>query len=134
MSIRTDRVRLAGFLKKKQDLTTEEFLSYWLNNHGKLFSSLDIVKKNLLKYEQCHPSATAAGSLGRYIPLANWDGMVIFEGESYEKIMEVFTSAEYLDTAVPDEKNFLDREATQFLALDIATIHLQNGSQGRTSL
>lgn len=52
MSIRTDRVRLAILLKKKQGLTNEEFLGYWLNNHAKLFSSLEIVKKNLLKYEQ----------------------------------------------------------------------------------
>ncbi|KZP29289.1 hypothetical protein FIBSPDRAFT_707574, partial [Athelia psychrophila] len=85
----------------------------------KLFSSQEIVKKNLLKYEQCHPSAAAAGSLGQLIPLAKWDGLLILEGESYEKIMEIFTSAEYLSTVVPDEKQFLDREATQFLALDI---------------
>lgn len=52
MSIRTDRVRLAILLKKKQDLTNEEFLNYWLNSHAKLFTSLEIVKKNLVKYEQ----------------------------------------------------------------------------------
>ena len=52
MSIRTDRVRLAGLLKKKEGLTREEFLSYWLGHHGPLFSSLDIVKTNLSKYEQ----------------------------------------------------------------------------------
>ncbi|KAF7979984.1 hypothetical protein HWV62_43836 [Athelia sp. TMB] len=142
MSIRTDRVRLAGLLKKKEGLTREEFLSYWLGHHGPLFSSLDIVKMNLTKYEQvslfcyyyvvrcakvdadaeCHPSAPAATALGQVIPLAQWDGMVIFEGESFEKIMAVFSSAEYTAKVAPDEEEFLDRKATQFLALDLATI------------
>ena len=48
--------------------------------------------------------------------------MVIFEGESFEKIMAVFSSAEYAAKVAPDEKEFLDREATLFLALDLATI------------
>ena len=30
----------------------EEFRDHWFNQHGKIFSSLAIVKKNVLKYEQ----------------------------------------------------------------------------------
>ena len=30
----------------------EEFRDHWFNQHGKIFSSLTIVKKNVLKYEQ----------------------------------------------------------------------------------
>lgn len=48
----TDRVRLLVFLKKREGITKEEFSQYWSGHHAKLFLSLDIVKKNLLKYEQ----------------------------------------------------------------------------------
>lgn len=73
-------------------------------------------------YFKCHPNAATTAALSQAMPVAKWDGMVIFEGETYEKIMEVFTSAEYLEIVVPDEKQFLDRDAGQLLALDIATI------------
>ena len=50
--MRTDRVRLAALMYPKEGVSFEEFDSHWLNVHSRLFASLDIVKKNLLKYEQ----------------------------------------------------------------------------------
>ncbi|KAF7976186.1 hypothetical protein HWV62_7352 [Athelia sp. TMB] len=143
MSIRADCVRIVGFLKKKEGITREEFSNHWLNKHAPLFTSLEITKTNLSKYEQvtspiriltaivsnakgkfeCHPSSDpAAAALEQVVPLAKWDGMAIFEGESFEKIMEVFSSPEYFAKVAPDEDTFIDREATQFLALDLATL------------
>lgn len=45
-----DRVRVAGFLKRKQGLSKEEFRRRWLE-HGKLFRSLEI-SKFITRYEQ----------------------------------------------------------------------------------
>ena len=143
MSIRTDRVRIVGLLKKKEGISREEFSSHWLNKHAPLFTSLEITKTNLSKYEQvtssililtaivshaesnleCHPSSDpVAAALEQVVPLAKWDGMAVFEGESFEKIMEVFSSPEYFAKVAPDEDTFIDRDATQFLALDLATL------------
>ena len=47
-----NRVRLAVLATPKEGLTTEEFHDYWLNHHASLFSSIGVVKRNLLKYEQ----------------------------------------------------------------------------------
>jgi hypothetical protein len=52
MSLRKDPVRVVGFIKKRDDLSHEEFYRYWIEEHSKLFSSITIVKKNLVKYEQ----------------------------------------------------------------------------------
>lgn len=41
-------------------------------------------------------------------------GIALFEAESYEKILEVFTSQEYQNIGFPDEQNFLDRSKTVF--------------------
>ena len=46
--------------------------------------------------------------------LPTWRGIAVFEAESYEKILEVFTSQEYQNIGFPDEQNFLDRSKTVF--------------------
>ena len=51
-SLRSDRVRLAVLMAPKPGLSFEEFDSYWLDVHAKVFSSIAIAKRNLLKYEQ----------------------------------------------------------------------------------
>lgn len=51
-ALRTDRVRMVALLYPKEGLSFEEFDQYWLNEHSKVFTSIDIVKKNFLKYEQ----------------------------------------------------------------------------------
>lgn len=51
-TLRTDRVRMVALLYPKEGLSFEEFDRYWLNEHSKVFTSIDIVKKNFLKYEQ----------------------------------------------------------------------------------
>lgn len=38
-----------------------------------------------------------------------FQGLAVFEAESFEKVMEVFSSQEYLSASIPDEANFLDR-------------------------
>ncbi|KAJ7131587.1 hypothetical protein C8R43DRAFT_1207626 [Mycena crocata] len=124
MSFRTDRVRLAILLKQKPTLSKEDFHKYWSESHGTLFSSLEIVKTNLLKYEQAHMNDAVLQQIFQVMgtPMAEWDGMVIFEGESYEKIFAVFQDAEYQKIIVPDEEKFLDRQSAHMLPLDLFTV------------
>lgn len=49
---RKDRYRVSSLLVKKNGMTDEEFFTYWRDIHGPLFAGLEIVKKNLIKYEQ----------------------------------------------------------------------------------
>ncbi|KAG5644109.1 hypothetical protein DXG03_009128 [Asterophora parasitica] len=120
---RTDRVRLIVFLKRRSDLTREEFSHYWNGPHAELFLSLDIVKKNVIKYEQAHVNdkfVKAPLALG--LTESDWDGLVVLDGESYEKLFEVFSSEEYAKIVAPDEENFLDRAKVQILPLDLVTV------------
>ncbi|KAJ7678933.1 hypothetical protein DFH06DRAFT_975016 [Mycena polygramma] len=124
MSFRTDRVRLVALLKRKPSLSKEEFHKYWAEKHGPLFSSLEIVKTNLLKYEQAHTNDAVLQQVTQKMgaPMSEWDGMAIFEGESLAKIFEVFTHPEYQEKVIPDEKSFVNREACQMLPLDLLTV------------
>ena len=51
-AIRPNRVRLAALFYPAPGINREQFGQYWLREHGKKFMSLDIVRKNITKYEQ----------------------------------------------------------------------------------
>ncbi|KAK7033229.1 EthD domain-containing protein [Favolaschia claudopus] len=126
MSYRTDRVRLVSLFKRKPGMTREEFQKYWASTHREIFTSLEITKKNLLKYEQAHTSDAALKQMAEAsgVPMADseWDGMAIFEAESYDKILEIFQSEEYQKTVNPDADKFLDRPKCQLLPLSLVTV------------
>ncbi|KAJ7164397.1 hypothetical protein C8R46DRAFT_1278670 [Mycena filopes] len=126
MAYRTDRVRLVVLLRRKSTLSKEEFHQYWSGPHATLFTSLDIVKTNLFKYEQAHTndSVMQQTEMAQMLGAAQseWDGMVVFEAESYAKIFEVLQHEDYRTKVAPDEDNFLDRMGCQTLPLDLMTI------------
>ena len=55
------------------------------------------------------------------IPSTFW-GQVIFEAESYDKIIEVLSHPEYQQRVFPDEKCILDRSKSQVISGQFATI------------
>lgn len=55
-------------------------------------------------------------------PTLACDGMAIFEAATFEKIFEVFQDKEYIDTVIPDEEKFLDRNKSQAVPSTLATI------------
>jgi hypothetical protein len=65
-TFRPDRVRLAILMKRKPGMSKEEFSRYWAEVHSPLFTSLDIVKANIVKYEQVCLCACRRDSLDRY--------------------------------------------------------------------
>ncbi|KAJ7364155.1 hypothetical protein DFH08DRAFT_267430 [Mycena albidolilacea] len=123
MSFRTDRVRVAILLKRKATLSREEFRRYWIETHGPLVNSLDVIKTNLLKIEQAHVNESVIAHLTQ-MPFgpSEWDGIAIFEAESYAKIFEVFQNEEYQKKIIPDNDVFLDAKGCQLLPLDVLTV------------
>ncbi|RDB24417.1 hypothetical protein Hypma_008454 [Hypsizygus marmoreus] len=120
--LRTDRARMLIFLKRKEGTTKAEFSDYWHNQHAPLFMSLDVVKKNILKYEQAHTNDTwvkTPEALG--VQPMDWDGVVVMEAETHEKLFEIFQDPEYQRLIGPDELKFVDRPKCQVLPLDFAT-------------
>ena len=47
--------------------------------------------------------------------------MAVFEAESYEKLLEVFSHPDYQSVVYPDEKLILDRSRSQVIAGQFAT-------------
>ncbi|KAJ7634691.1 hypothetical protein FB45DRAFT_472101 [Roridomyces roridus] len=122
-TIRTDRVRLALLLNRKTGTTVEEFRRYWAEVHGPLIASIEIVKKNLLKYEQAYPNAELQAALkagGANVPDLDWDGMAILEAESYAKIVETMQNEEFKNLGMADVDKFVSE--MRLIPLDLLTV------------
>ena len=50
--LRTDRVRLLHFVQRNPSITYGEFVNYWREVHSPLVVSIDVVKRNIRRYEQ----------------------------------------------------------------------------------
>ncbi len=74
-------------------------------------------------FQQHHyNSAFEAGiSAQGYALPGDYRGIAVFEGESYEKILEVFLSDEYKRLAYDDETNYIDRSKSVFLPGSLTT-------------
>ncbi|KAL1739827.1 hypothetical protein HDZ31DRAFT_47477 [Schizophyllum fasciatum] len=119
-SLRKDRVRMAILVKRRKDMSYDDFADYWLNHHAKVFMSTRIVHKCLLRYEQMHISAGTAKAWNELkgIPITNFDGIAMFEAESYEDIQEMWDSEEYQTVIYPDELQFVDHENSHVIPLN----------------
>lgn len=122
MSLRTDRVRIIGSVKRKEGVSKEEFENFWINEHPKLFNSLEVVKRrNILKYEQARANEVVSQALTESgLTVAPFDAMSIFEAPTFEALMEVFTSEEYKKTVGAESLKYFERG--QMFAANFATI------------
>ncbi|KAJ7143882.1 hypothetical protein C8R44DRAFT_864896 [Mycena epipterygia] len=117
-TIRTDRVRIVGLLKRKSGLSKEEFSRYWANVHGPLFHSFGSTQINLLKYEQAHINQEMFDH--GFFQGSGVDGIVIFEAESYSKMLEkVMQSDEFQHIVLPDADKFIDTSELCWFPLDL---------------
>jgi hypothetical protein len=108
MSHRTDRVRIVVLLKRKPTLSKEEFHKHWTESawptvffHGRRKEELTQIRTgmrcisltlSLPHSTQAHINDPVLQQITQMIPGApttDWDGMAIFEAESYAKIFEL---------------------------------------------
>ncbi|KDR82193.1 hypothetical protein GALMADRAFT_58684, partial [Galerina marginata CBS 339.88] len=109
-------IRVTCLIKRRPDLTHEQFSEHWSKKHGEIFTSLKAVKTNIVRYNQFHvlePQSRALAEAG--LPIAEFDGAAEFWVDKLEDLLALFGDGEYLKNAVPDEANFLDRSSVQLL-------------------
>ncbi|EGO19071.1 hypothetical protein SERLADRAFT_339737, partial [Serpula lacrymans var. lacrymans S7.9] len=108
--LRTDRVRIVALFKKKDGISKEDFDKFWLDDHSKLFNSLPVVKKNILKYEQAHANPVVSQAIGEAgLNVSPWDAMAVFEAATFEALTEVFTDEEYRRVVAAEELKFFEK-------------------------
>ncbi|KIJ36613.1 hypothetical protein M422DRAFT_782153 [Sphaerobolus stellatus SS14] len=110
-------VKIIALLKRRPDITHEQFIERWGENHAKILASLDVTKRNIIRYSQLHVNLQYTETLkqaGR--PAADFDGVVEMEVEKLDDFLDIFTDEGYLKVAYPNEDSFLDRTSVQIVA------------------
>ncbi|KAL1752200.1 EthD domain-containing protein [Schizophyllum commune] len=122
-ALRKDRVRFIYLLKRRKDLTHEEFSKYWSNVHSRVFIGSRVAHQYTLRYDQMHVSpATMKAWSDKYgIPAPTYDGIALLEADSFEDLEKVLDSTEYKTRIGPDEHNFIDHENSQIIPMNVWT-------------
>ncbi|CAH0058081.1 unnamed protein product [Clonostachys solani] len=108
-------VRITILVRKRDDLSYEEFHKYWSEKHPDIWLSVPIVQEKIVKYSQFHANEAVRSAYGSAMPLASYDGAAEMWAASMEDLLAVFTNEEYQRIVVPDEQKFLKREEAQMI-------------------
>jgi hypothetical protein len=111
-----------SFLKKRPDITHEQFYHHWEKVHGPL--AVPWMKRHGFRsYTQYHslPSLNAAGIFAPIGPenpngqnadiLRKYDGAAVVEVDTLEAFQKAFEDEYYRNVIAEDEKLFLDKSA-----------------------
>lgn len=99
-------IKLSILVKRRSDLSLDQFSAHWKDIHGPLFSSQPEVKRYVKKYVQVH----STGQQLKQFPVAPYDGVAEIWFDEMEDIDKVFGTENYLKTIAPDEALFIDRD------------------------
>lgn len=104
-------VKFTILLRKREDISHDEFVAYHKNKHAPLFNSLPEVQVNVRKYVQCHTlSAPLPG-----MPPPAYDGITELWFDDVTDIGKVFAAERYMVLIRPDEEKFLNLSGCGFL-------------------
>lgn len=106
-------IKFTILLRKRQDLSHQEFVQYHKTQHAPLFMSLPEVQQYVRRYVQGHALPVELPGL----PAPAYDGTTELWFDTVEDIGKVFAAAEYLRLIRPDEARFLDLAGCGFLVL-----------------
>lgn len=104
-------IKFTILLRKRSDMTHDEFVAYHKINHAPLFKSLPEVQQHVRKYVQGHTLDVALPGL----PPPAYDGTTELWFDAVEDIAKVFAAPRYMELIRPDEEKFLDLHGCGFL-------------------
>lgn len=102
-------VKITIFVKRKAELTFEEFDTYWREKHAPLIKSVTDFSRHVRKYVQSHRSPEEFA----FADAANYDGVAELWFDDVESLNTAFTEPEYMEHIRPDELKFVDLEQCQ---------------------
>lgn len=104
-------IKLDILVRRRPDLTHEEFVAHWRDVHGPLFSRQPIVKDHVRRYLQ---SRTIETRPAEYL-LSDVDGIAQIWFDDLDGVRALFSSQNYRDVIKPDEEQFTDPKRCEFV-------------------
>jgi uncharacterized protein (TIGR02118 family) len=105
-------------VRRRPDLTHEQFLPHWRDVHAQLFSSQPVVIQHVRRY--VHSRAVSHHPPG--IVASDLDGIAQVWFDDIEGFNGVFGSHNYRDVIRVDEEKFTDGKRCEFLFSEEASI------------
>ncbi len=102
-------IKVVGFVKKRKDLTFQEFKDYWINNHSKL--EKESVEKNPVR------KIVASFVTEEFVGKGPFDGMVELYFANKEDMQEQMSGPQP-GIMKEDEKNFCDPDYRVFVVTE----------------
>lgn len=110
-------IKLIVAVKRRADMSPEEFQRHWREVHGPLIREAAVSKRYVHRYIQCH---TLLESYADGEPA--FDGTAELWFDSVADQQAFFSDPEYLARIHPDESNFADLERCQFFLTQEETV------------
>jgi uncharacterized protein (TIGR02118 family) len=105
------KVKLLALLKRKYELSSQDFHSHWSGPHGDLFRETPALRDQILAYDQNHrPEQDYLRD-----PSTPWDGLAEQWYASLDAFYAGAGGGPFEEIVVPDEERFMDRESTRFI-------------------
>ena len=99
-------IKLTALLPRLPSMSRTEFIDYHKSVHAPLLLSDTFTRKLVRRYEQAH---NTGGSIpGLDLPLHHFDGIAELWFDSFDDLVEYYTSDHYFEVIQPDEKRFID--------------------------
>lgn len=109
-------VKFSVLIKRRADMTVEEFRSYWAEQHGPLVLSVPEFMRHIRRYVQCYPCLDAWAQFPGVEPA--YDGIAELWADSLEALQAAFSEPRYLELIRPDEARFADLANCHFLVCE----------------
>jgi len=102
-------VKAFWFLKRRPEISPEEFHRYWRDHHGPLFCSTAPTQRYVTRYEQNHAAPENQALSGD--DYVEYDGVSIMWFRSVEDMQAMFADPAFAPV-LEDGDRFLDKGAT----------------------
>lgn len=106
-------VKLFAFIRRRPDLSAEEFHAHWRDRHGPLIADTPELARHVVRYEQ-HPRHHP----GRRSGSDGIDGVAVQWFESMDHFRSFLTDPAYAELVAVDERRFIDTDRIEYVITD----------------
>lgn len=103
-------VKLVAVLRRREGMSTAEFVDHWRNHHGPLIADEPSLARHLVRYEQHvrHRPDAICGT-------EDVDGIAVQWFESVDAFVAFLSEPAYAELIAPDEQRFLDMSKVEYV-------------------
>ena len=108
-------IKLAVLLKRRKDMSFDEFERYWDGAHGDLVVGIPEFTRHVQRYSQSHIIDPSYGGEGMAWKRADFDGIAEVWFKDIETMTVAFNEPKFVDLVGPDDVQFIDRTAVSIM-------------------